>query len=195
MDCSIPGFPVHYQLPEFAQTHIHCVGDAIQPSHPQVNVPSKIWYIDKWSTVLWSYHQYSNICNIFHLKRYPPLIHQVILHTTTYIFSFFCKTPRKTYLNSLYWSLLSFFPEFPTNQALLHQNCSPSHQWPCCQFHWPILSPHFLELINSIWQINGLHLLGILPPFVSEIWHSYSPTSLFTLSQSFLLVLFPCPHF
>jgi len=34
MDCSTPGFPVHHQLLETAQTHIHCVGDAIQPSHP-----------------------------------------------------------------------------------------------------------------------------------------------------------------
>ena len=34
MDCSIPGFPVHHQLPELAQTHVHGVGDAIQPSHP-----------------------------------------------------------------------------------------------------------------------------------------------------------------
>ena len=32
--CSTPGFPVHHQLPELAQTHIHGVGDAIQPSHP-----------------------------------------------------------------------------------------------------------------------------------------------------------------
>ena len=34
MDYSTPGFPVHHQLPEFAQTHVHRVGDAIQPSHP-----------------------------------------------------------------------------------------------------------------------------------------------------------------
>ena len=34
MDCSTPGLPVHHQLPESTQTHIHCVGDAIQPSHP-----------------------------------------------------------------------------------------------------------------------------------------------------------------
>ena len=34
MDCSKPGFPVHLQLPEFAQTHVHQVGDAVQPSHP-----------------------------------------------------------------------------------------------------------------------------------------------------------------
>ena len=31
---SMPGLPVHHQLPEFTQTHVHQVGDAIQPSHP-----------------------------------------------------------------------------------------------------------------------------------------------------------------
>ena len=34
MNRSMPGFPVHHQLPEFTQTHIHRVSDAIQPSHP-----------------------------------------------------------------------------------------------------------------------------------------------------------------
>ena len=34
MNCSTPGLPVHHQLPEFTQTHVHEVGDAIQPSHP-----------------------------------------------------------------------------------------------------------------------------------------------------------------
>ena len=29
-----PGFPVHHQLPELAQTHVHQVGDTVQPSHP-----------------------------------------------------------------------------------------------------------------------------------------------------------------
>ena len=33
-DRSTPGLPVHHQVPEFAQTHVHRVGDAIQPSHP-----------------------------------------------------------------------------------------------------------------------------------------------------------------
>ena len=32
MNCSTPGLPVHHQLPEFTQTHVHRVGDAIQPS-------------------------------------------------------------------------------------------------------------------------------------------------------------------
>ena len=34
MDCSIPGFSAHHQLLELAQTHVHRVGDAVQPSHP-----------------------------------------------------------------------------------------------------------------------------------------------------------------
>ena len=34
MDGSTPGLPVHHQLPEHAQTYVHCAGDAIQPSHP-----------------------------------------------------------------------------------------------------------------------------------------------------------------
>ena len=35
MDCSMAVFPVHRQLPELSQTHVHPVGDAIQPSHPR----------------------------------------------------------------------------------------------------------------------------------------------------------------
>ena len=34
MDCSMPGFPVHYQLLELTQTHVHQVGDTTQSSHP-----------------------------------------------------------------------------------------------------------------------------------------------------------------
>ena len=46
MDCSTPGFPAHHQLPELTQTHVHRVGDAIQPSNhlilccPLVLLPS-----------------------------------------------------------------------------------------------------------------------------------------------------------
>ena len=34
MDCSMPGLPVHHQLPEFTSTHVHWVSDATQPYHP-----------------------------------------------------------------------------------------------------------------------------------------------------------------
>ena len=39
MDCSTPGFPVHHQLLELTQTHVHWVSDAIQPSHPLIPSP------------------------------------------------------------------------------------------------------------------------------------------------------------
>ena len=40
MNCNPPGFPVLHHLPEFAQTHVHWVGDAVQPSHPLLLQPS-----------------------------------------------------------------------------------------------------------------------------------------------------------
>ena len=38
MDCSMTGLPVHHQLSEFTQTHVHWVGEAIQPSHPLLSL-------------------------------------------------------------------------------------------------------------------------------------------------------------
>ena len=42
MECSMPGLPVHYHLPEFTQTHVHWFGDAIQPSHPLLSLFSHL---------------------------------------------------------------------------------------------------------------------------------------------------------
>jgi len=44
MNCIMPGLPVHHQLPEFTQTHVHRVGDALQPSHP-LSSPSPLFPI------------------------------------------------------------------------------------------------------------------------------------------------------
>ena len=67
MDCSMPGFPVLYQIPEFAQTHILWVGDAIQPSHnlltllllppifPSIGVFSKELALHIWWSKYWSF--------------------------------------------------------------------------------------------------------------------------------------------
>ena len=47
MDCSMPGLPVHHQLPEFTQTHLHWVSDAIQPSHP-LSSPSPQFFLEEF---------------------------------------------------------------------------------------------------------------------------------------------------
>ena len=46
MDCSLPGLPVHHQLPELVQTHVHRVGDAIQTTHP-LSSPSGLLICNK----------------------------------------------------------------------------------------------------------------------------------------------------
>ena len=73
MNCSTPGFPVHYQLPEFTQTHVHRVRDAIQPSHP-LSSPSPLTFnlsqpqgLFKWVS---SSHQVSKILE-FQLQHQP----------------------------------------------------------------------------------------------------------------------------
>ena len=61
MDCSTPGLPVHHQLLEFTQTHVHCVSDAIQPSHPlsspsppTFNFPStRVFYNESVLRIRW----------------------------------------------------------------------------------------------------------------------------------------------
>ena len=67
MDCSMPGFPVHHQLPELAITHVHQVSDAIQPSHPlsspspPVLNPSQHQGLFKWVSSL---HQVAKVLEL-----------------------------------------------------------------------------------------------------------------------------------
>ena len=58
MDCSTPGFPVHHQFLELAQTHVHRVSDSIQPSHP-LSSPSP---------------------PAFNLSQHQGLFHESVLH-------------------------------------------------------------------------------------------------------------------
>ena len=64
LKCSTPGFPVHHQLPEFTQTHVHGVGDAIQPSHPLSSlfllppIPPRIRVFSNESTLLVRWPKY-----------------------------------------------------------------------------------------------------------------------------------------
>ena len=53
MDYSTPDFPVHHYLPELAQTHVHRVGDAIQPSPPVVSFscPQSLYLMKDTSTI------------------------------------------------------------------------------------------------------------------------------------------------
>ena len=81
MDCSMPGLPVHHQLPEFTQTHVHWVGDAIQPSHlcrPLLLLPSifpsiRVFSNESVFRVRWPKY-WSFSFNISPSNEYPGLI-------------------------------------------------------------------------------------------------------------------------
>ena len=81
MNCSRPGLPVHHHLPEFTQTHIHRVGDAIQPSYPLSSpfllppIPPSIRVFSNESTLCMRWPQYwsFSFC-IIPSKEHPGLI-------------------------------------------------------------------------------------------------------------------------
>ena len=81
MNRSMPGLPVHHQLPEFTQTHIHLVSDAIQPSHPLsspsplVPNPSQHQSLFQWVNSLHEVAKYWSFSfSIIPSKEIPGLI-------------------------------------------------------------------------------------------------------------------------
>ena len=66
MDCSTPGFPVHHQL-QLTQTHVHWVGDAIQPSHPLEFPSPPTFNLSQWVS---SSHQVARVLE-FQLQHQP----------------------------------------------------------------------------------------------------------------------------
>ena len=81
MNHSTPGLPVHHQLPEFTQTHVQQVSDAIQPSHPLLSpsppapIPPSIRVFSNESTLLMRWPKYWNFSfSIIPSKEIPGLI-------------------------------------------------------------------------------------------------------------------------
>ena len=52
MDCSTPGIPVLYHLPELAQIHVHCVSDAIQLSHPLLSPSPPVFNLSQHEGII-----------------------------------------------------------------------------------------------------------------------------------------------
>ena len=76
---STPGLPVHHQLPEFTQTHVHWVGDAIQPSHPVIpfsSCPQSFPASESFqmSQLIWWPKYWSFSLNISPSHEHPVLI-------------------------------------------------------------------------------------------------------------------------
>ena len=113
MDCSTPGLSVHRQLPEFTQTHVHWVGDAIQPSRP-LSSPSPpafnlfqhqglfkwvsyLYQVDKlfefqqffrmwltWVGRIWAVDRLAEVCIIYSIHEFGKLLNQTYFQIVSY---------------------------------------------------------------------------------------------------------------
>ena len=74
MDCSTPGLPVHNQLPELIHTHVHWVGDAIQPSHPLLSPSPPALHLSQHQSLFkWvsSSHQVAKVLVLASVSVHP----------------------------------------------------------------------------------------------------------------------------
>ena len=79
MDYSTPGFPVHHQLPELAQIHVHHIGDAIQPSQPLLSPSPPAFNLYQHQGLfqgVCSSHQVAKVLE-FQLHHHPHFIRRI----------------------------------------------------------------------------------------------------------------------
>ena len=102
MNCSRPGLPVHHQLPEFTQIHVHQVSDAIQPSHPlsspsppAPNPPSiRVFSNESTLCMMWPKYWVTNSQSLLKVMSTEPVIssnHLILCYPPPFLPSIFPK--------------------------------------------------------------------------------------------------------
>ena len=89
MDCSTPGLSVYHQLPEFTQTHVYGVDDAIQPSHPVVPFSCIIYWLKPILALLTAWIPI--LCGrsfLFFLIRVQPFVSMILPILSSRIFKY-----------------------------------------------------------------------------------------------------------
>ena len=84
MNRSSPGLPVHHQLPEFTQTHVHRVSDAIQPSHPLSYTSYLISYVMTWKSTASGEHVHGVKLHLQTFQNKHPQFLQWYTHINTF---------------------------------------------------------------------------------------------------------------
>ena len=142
MDCSLPGFPVLHQLPELAQTHVHQVSDAIQPSHPLSPPSSPAFSLSQHQGIFqWvsSSHQVANVfsfsirpTNEYSGNRFP-------LGLTGFIY-----LQSKEISRGLSNTMVQNHPFFGAQSSL----------WSNSHIHKRLLKKHSFDYTDLGWQSN-----------------------------------------
>ena len=190
MNCSMPGFPVHHQLPELAQTHVHWVDDTIQPSHPLSShspafnlSSSRVFSRDSVLPIRWPKYwsfsfsispsnEYSGLVSFridwFDLLAVQETLKSLLQHhsskTSILRHSAFFIVPRSIY---------SFF--------IVKDLSEPFRSW-CASWNLLVLSGAFLSYLNTeLCDLQPVHF----PLSILDLWETVSES--LANCKSFLL--------
>ena len=162
MDCSTPGLPVHHQLPEFTQTHVHWINDAIQPSHP-LSSPS---------------HPTFNLSQHQGLFKWVSSSYQFFIPFHNWII-FHCMDPSHVFIHSSVAEHLGWFHFLAImNIWLLEDLCTSAYVNICFHFSW---------VCNWEWNwfVKCLTFFEELPIcFPQQMYHFTFPTAMYKASNS-----------
>ena len=90
IDCCTPGFPVLHHLPELAQTHVHWVGDAIQPPHPVSSPSPPAFYISQHQGLFQWVGSLHQVAKVFELSDLPRAKRRFLNHSWSISFQGNC---------------------------------------------------------------------------------------------------------
>ena len=131
MDCSMPDFPVHHQLPEFTQTHVRWVGDAIQPSHPLSSLSPPAFNLSQHQGLLQGVSSSHQVAKVLELQ----LQHQSFLPMNTQ----WLISSRMDWLDRLavQGTLKSLLQHHSSKASILRHSTSVDHsKLSASQWHW-----------------------------------------------------------
>ena len=121
MDCSTPGFPVLHYLLEFAQIHVHWVGDAIQPSHPLLPPFSPALNLSQHQSLFQWVSSSHQVAKVFELQLQHQSFQWIFIHSEVLWGK--CKLLEDTGVGH-------FTPDFPMSSSLGHLKCILVHKSP-----------------------------------------------------------------
>ena len=133
MNRSTPGLPVNHQLPEFTQTHVHQVNDAIQPSHP-LSSPSPPAPNPSQHQSLFHFVVFLYFFALITEEGFLISLFFGTLHSNGYIFPFllcllllfysqlFVRTPQTTILPFLFWGMVLITASCTMSQTSIHSS-------------------------------------------------------------------------